>query len=311
MWHLTRVLGLVAGIAMPVAARAQDAANQPIPRPAIAAPTTTAQPVAATATTLQPPAGQSAVSPTAPRQPATTYRIETDVSMRSIPIDVRFSGARIVMFGSATSIGPTPVDAGPLDVVAIIQGAPSRLTVRRKSNVWGLWLNTRSIDFEQAPRYYAVVSTRPLEAVAKTSVLAEYGIGFEQVPITASLADVVGLSAIQLDEFRDAAINLGIRQKQYVRHDGGIAFVGKSLFRGQIDLPATVPVGQLDVSVYLFRGGQVVARHENRVMLARQGIENFTYEFAHRHALLYGLATVALATLVGLASSYIVSLRRQ
>jgi uncharacterized protein (TIGR02186 family) len=262
-----------------------------------------------------PPSAQRAAATTAtaqlPPKPVTTYRLETDVSMRAIPIDVRFSGARVVMFGSATSIGPAPVDAGPIDVVAIIQGAPSRLTVRRKSRVWGLWLNTRSLDFDQAPRYYAVVSTRPLEGIAKTTVLAEYGIGFEQVPITATLADVSGVSAIQLDEFRDAAIHIGIRQRQYVRHDGGIAFVGKSLFRGQIDLPATVPVGQLDVSMFLFRGGQVVARHENRVTLARQGFENLTYEFAHRHSLLYGLATVALATLVGLASSYIVSLRRR
>ncbi len=287
---------------------------QDTPKPSLELPAAAAQPApqpaAATTATPRPNAPAPPPAP-APGKAATTYRLETDVSMRAIPIDVRFSGARLVMFGSATSIGPPPVDAGPIDVVAIIQGAPSRLTVRRKSNVWGLWLNTRSIEFDQAPRYYAVVSTRPLEGIAKTSVLAEYGIGFEQVPITASLADVSGLSAIQLDEFRDAAIHIGIRQKQYVRHDGGIAFVGKSLFRGQIDLPATVPVGQLDVSVFLFRGGKVVARHENRVTLARQGFENFTYEFAQRHSLLYGLATVALATLVGLASSYIVSLRRR
>jgi uncharacterized protein (TIGR02186 family) len=282
------------------AALAQDA-----PRPSLEVLAPAQRAAATTATPVpNPPAP-------VPAKAGTTYRLETDVSMRAIPIDVRFSGARVVMFGSATTIGAAPVDAGPLDVAAVVQSAPSQLTVRRKSKVWGLWLNTRSIDFDQAPRYYAVVSTRPLEAVAKPEVLAEYGIGFEQVPITASLSDIAGVTAIQLDEFRDAAIHLGIKQKQYVRHDGGIAFVGKSLFRGQIDLPATVPVGQLDVSVFLFRGGKVVARHENRVTLSRQGFENLTYEFAHRHALLYGLATVALATLVGLATSYIVSLRQR
>lgn len=300
--------GLTAMVA--TAALSQDAPKDsatPLPAKAanpLAAKADTAERAAATAAGPQPGAA-------APASPATTYRLETDVSMRAIPIDVRFSGARLVMFGSATTIGPPPVDAGPVDVVAIIQGAPSRLTVRRKSNVWGLWLNTRSIEFDQAPRYYAVVSTRPLEAVAKTEVLTEYGIGFEQVPITASLTNISDVTAIQLDEFREAAIHLGIKQKQYVRQDGGIIFVGKSLFRGQIDLPATVPVGQLDVSVFLFRGGKVVARHENRVTLARQGFENFTYEFAHRQPLFYGLATVALATLIGLASSYVVSLRRR
>lgn len=272
-----------------------------------------AQTVPAT-TAATAPAPPQAVKPAAPspsqRPAATSYRLETDISMRSIPVDVRFSGARVVIFGSASQMGPPPVNAGPLDVVAIIQGSPSHLTVRRKSSHWGIWLNTRSAEFEQAPRFYAVVSTRPLEAVAKTSVLSEYGIGFEHVPISTTLTQAIGLGPIQLNEFRDAAIQLGIRNKQYVRLDSGLAFVGKSLFRGQIDLPATVPVGQLDVSVFLFRGGEVVARHENRVTVSRQGFENYIYEFAHRHALLYGLLTVALATVVGLTASFLVQLRR-
>jgi uncharacterized protein (TIGR02186 family) len=263
-------------------------------------------PTAPAAATIQPAAPAKPAIP----QPATTYRLETDISMRSIPVDVRFSGARVVIFGSASQLGPPPVNAGPIDVVAIIQGSPSHLVVRRKTRKWGIWLNTTSVDFEQAPRYYAVVSTRPLEAVAKTSVLSEYGIGFDHVPISTTLNQAIGLGPIQLNEFRDAAIQLGIQKKQYVRLDGGLTFVGKSLFRGQIDLPATVPVGQLDVSVFLFRGGQVVARHENRVTVARQGFENVIYEFAHRQPLLYGLATVALATLIGLTASAIVQLRR-
>ena len=106
------------------------------------------------------------------------YRLEADVSMRSIPVDVRFSGARIVMFGSVNRTAPAAADTQPLDVVAVIQGARSRLTVRRKSHVAGVWINTQSVDFEQAPRYYAVVSTRSLELIASKAVLGENGIGF-------------------------------------------------------------------------------------------------------------------------------------
>jgi len=288
------------GIAILVGLTA-TAAHAQAPTPS-ATPTPTPTPAPAV---IQPATPQTPSSP-----PQTTYRLETDISMRSIPIDVRFSGARVVIFGSASQMGPPPVNAGPIDVVAIIQGAPAHLTVRRKTNAWGVWLNTRSVEFEQAPRYYAVVSTRPLEAVAKTSVLAEYGIGFEHIPISTTLNQAIGLGPIQLNEFRDAAIQLGIANRQYVRLDGGLTFVGKSLFRGQIDLPATVPVGQLDVSVFLFRGGEVVARHENRVTVARQGFEHFVYEFAHRQSLLYGLMTVALATLIGATASLLIQLRR-
>ena len=242
---------------------------------------------------------------------ATRYRLEADVSMRSIPVDVRFSGARLVMFGSASVIGPPVTDAGPMEIVAVVQGARARMTVRRKSNVWGMWINTRSVDFEQAPRYYAVTSTRPLEAIATTDVLTENGIGFEQIQISTALGEAAGLKPALLQEFRTAAIQNGIRKLNYVRQDGGVEFVGKSLFRGQLDLPATIPIGELDVSVFLFRGGQVVARTDSRVKLARQGFESFIYDFAYRHSLLYGLATVALATCVGVASSLAVGSRRR
>lgn len=249
--------------------------------------------------------------PSAVNAAAPSYRLEADVSMRSIPVDVRFSGARIVMFGSASRIGPPTPDAGPLEIVATVQGALSPFTVRRKSQVWGLWINTRSVDFEQAPRYYAVASTKPLEQISTPTVLAENGIGLEQSPISIALGDAAGLKPELIGEFRDAAIRLAVKRRHYVRQDTGIAFVGKALFRGQIDLPASIPVGQLDVSVFLFRGGQLIARNNSRVSLARDGIENVVYEFAQRHALLYGIFTVALAVLVGLASSFIVSLRRR
>ena len=238
------------------------------------------------------------------------YRLEADVSMRSIPVDIRFSGARIVMFGSASKVGAPATDNAPVDIVAVVQGARSRMTVRKKSRVWGLWINTSSVDFENSPRYYAIASTRRLEAVATPAVLAENGIGLEQVTFSMERGEAAGLAPLVLNDFRQAAISLGIRQKQYRREDYGISFVGTNLFRGQIDLPATIPVGQLDVSVYLFRDGQLVTRTDAKVNLARQGFEQVIYQFANSHGLLYGLATVLLAVLIGGTASFIVGLRR-
>lgn len=238
------------------------------------------------------------------------YRLEADVSMRSIPVDVRFSGARIVMFGSADPVNQQAGDARPVDIVAVIQGVRSQLTVRRKSNVWGLWINTKSVAFEQAPRYYAVASTGPLESIAATGVLAELGIGFEQIPISSAFGGAAGTKPALLQEFRQAAIELGARKKRYVRNDRGIRFVGTSLFRGQIDLPANIPVGPLEVSVFLFRGGELIARTDSHVNLVREGFEQFIYQFANQHSFLYGLFTVVLAAGIGVVSSFFAQLRR-
>ncbi len=252
------------------------------------------------------PVGQPVAQPAA--LPA--VRLEADVSLRSIPVDVRFSGARVVIFGSVDPVGVAALDPRSFDIVAIIRAPSSELTVRRKANVGGVWLNTRSVVFEQAPRYYAVVSTRPLEVVATKATLADLGIGLEQVPIVAAVGDPARTDAALMDDFRKAAIALGIRRKQYVRLDNAIMFVGKSLFRGEIDLPADVPVGDLQVNVYLFRGGDLLDRRDSRVRLVREGFEDVIYGFAQDRSFAYGLATVAMALVIGLMASFLVSLRR-
>ena len=256
-------------------------------------------------------AAQAAALNASPERAPPVYRLEADVSMHAIPVDVRFSGARVVIFGSVDQTAPVPQPAQPLDIVAVIEAPRSELTVRRKARMSGLWINTKSVAFEHAPTYYAVVSTRPLEAVAPTAVLLENRIGLEQVPISTALGDPDAAKPGLTDEFRSAAIALGMRQKRYVRQDDGIGFVGANLFRGQIDLPATIPVGQLTVTVYLFQSGQLVSRYDSKVSLAREGVENVIYEFAHRHALLYGIFTVAMAAGIGLLASFIVGLRNR
>jgi uncharacterized protein (TIGR02186 family) len=242
--------------------------------------------------------------------PQPLVRLEADVSLRSIPVDVRFSGARVVIFGSVEPAGVAMLDPRSFDVVAIVRAASTELTVRRKSHVAGVWLNTDEVVFPRAPRYYAVVSTRPLEVVASRAVLADVGIGVEQVPITAKGPAGDRPEPAVEDEFRKAAITLGMRRKQYVRLDNAISFVGKSLFRGEIDLPSDVPVGELEVNVYLFRGGEVLARRDSRVTLSRQGFEQAIYDFANRHPFWYGVGTVAMAAGIGLFASFVVNLRR-
>jgi len=244
--------------------------------------------------------------------PPSPYSLEADVSMRHIRVDVAFSGARLVIFGSVNS-GTVQADPRNLDVVAVIEGARTGLTVRRKSRVFGLWLNTASTEFNDAPKYYAVASTRPISEIAPKSVLADLGVGLDDVPITATARPKDGAKEgpgdKTLDEFRTAAIGLGAREKHYVRYDRAISFVGSSLFRGEIDLPANVPVGDLDVRVYLFGGRVLLARHDSHLQLEREGFEHFIYAFAHQNPFIYGVATVLMAAGIGLFASIIAGRR--
>ena len=104
---------------------------------------------------------------------------------------------------------------------------------------------------------------------------------------------------------------LTIRQKRKVRGETslavslsyGVIFIGRSLFRSAIDLPANVPVGQLTARVYLFRDGQLLSTYSARFNMAREGVERILYDLAYRAPFVYGVFAVLVAAGAGLIAS--------
>jgi uncharacterized protein (TIGR02186 family) len=100
--------------------------------------------------------------------------------------------------------------------------------------------------------------------------------------------------------FRSAVIDLKERQRLFQEDDHGVAFIGRSLFRASVDLPANVPIGRYMAYVYLFRDGQVVSQSQSSLKVNKVGFEQVVYLFALRHPFIYGLIAVVIAVVAGL-----------
>ncbi len=254
------------------------------------------------------PAPEAAAPPPAPTPappPAVLppERVEADVSARSIAVTAAFKGSEVTVFGTVDNSRQPSPEAGYYDVIVAVEGAPAPAVIRRKSNVAGLWVNTASASFDRVPSYYAVASTRPLEEIADASVLAQYGIGLEQIPLIANPKTTETTDAAELRDYEAALGRLMVKDGLYTRDDYGVTFSGRSLFRSTLALPANVPVGQLVARVYLFREGELLNKFTTRVALERTGIERFIYESAHNAPWFYGIVAVLLALACGLAAS--------
>ncbi len=228
--------------------------------------------------------------------------VQADVSSRSVAVTSSFTGTEIVVFGAVDNSRQQSAEAGLYDIVIVLEGTPTRLVVRRKSQVAGIWVNTSSAVFQNVPSYYTIATTRPLEEIADKKVLSENEIGFSHIRITPASGNADFVPG-DLKQYREGVIRLKTKDGLYVQQDYGVAFIGRSLFRSSIDLPANVPVGPLVARVYLFREGQLLARHVSKVTLSREGLERFVHDFAFKNALLYGIATVLLAVAAGLVAS--------
>jgi uncharacterized protein (TIGR02186 family) len=237
------------------------------------------------------------------QQPGAKESVQADVSARNVAVTSSFNGIEIVIFGAVDNSQQPSAESGYYDVMIVVEGVPGRIVVRRKNNVAGLWLNTSSATFDVVPSYYAIASTRPIDEITTEDFRASHGVGFQYLRFMPSFGQTQALSTEDLKEFRQAIVRLKEKQGLYIQDNFRVAFIGKSLFRATIELPANVTVGPFDTRVYLFREEKLLSQYSVRLNLEREGLERHLHRFAFGYPTLYGLMTVAIALAAGLIAS--------
>jgi uncharacterized protein (TIGR02186 family) len=254
------------------------------------------------------PPPEKIITPQTPQitmAPEATETIQADVSSRTIAIEHDFAGARIILFGNIENSRQLAPESGLYDIVVVLEGPEEKIVVRKKDRKAGIWVNSTEVTFQEVPSFYGVVSTRPLDEITSEPVRDRYQIGFQNVYMELAPEQKSRFAPNQLEEFRQALVRLKQTQGLYREDQYGIAFIGKSLFRTNIYLPANVTVGTFRARVFLFRDGKFLSRYTAPLKLERAGIERAIHSFAFEHPLYYGVVSVLLAVGAGLAASVV------
>lgn len=228
--------------------------------------------------------------------------VVADLSHHLIAITTEFTGTAVTLFGALEEEG---------DVAVIVRGPSEPVTVRQKDRVAGIWINSASLTFEQVPSYYSVAANRPLDRIARPSVLSRHGIGLGhlQFPVRGLVPRVrdedgdLNDDSATITMFQDALIRNLQDEDLYVDELGVVTFLGPSLFRATIDFPANVPTGQYTVSVYLIRDGDIVTAQTTPLVVSKIGLGADIFDFSQRHAAFYGLLAIAVAVFFGWLAS--------
>jgi uncharacterized protein (TIGR02186 family) len=227
-------------------------------------------------------------------RPAAAQELVTDISRHLISIESNFTGADLLLFGAVEG----PPFGEKTDIAIVVRGPQDDVVVRRKARVGGIWVNFDSVAFGDVPGYYSVVSTRPLDEITSKTVLQRHGIGIENLNLADMTEGGAGDAA-----FREAVLRLRARNKLYQSDSGGVVFLGKSLFRATVNMPANVPDGVFSASIYLFEDGDLVQAQTTPLYVSKAGFERLVYTLANRQPLAYGILAVVLAVVAGWAAS--------
>lgn len=222
--------------------------------------------------------------------PAMSQELVTNLSKYLISIESTFTGAELLLFGAVEG---RQLDR-QTDIAIVVRGPEDNLVVRRKAKVSGIWVNYDAATIGSVPGYYAVVSTRPLDQIAAPELLLRHGIGLDNLnlPIKPPKYGDVG-------PYLQAMIRLRAREDLYQSDANGVVFVGDTLFRATVTMPANVPNGVFSASVYLFQDGNMIHAQTTPLYVSKAGFERFVYDLANRQPLIYGILAVAIAVFAG------------
>lgn len=223
--------------------------------------------------------------------PTKARELVIDLSETVVPITANFDGSDLLLFGTADP---------KADIVVIVRGPKHNQLVRRKKKVFGVWANGAELTFFSIPTYYLIASNRPIDEFVPQDIAEQRQIGYEKIILTPRDGSVsAGLDESALEEFRSALLRIKQSQGLYRKQIGNVEFKDGRLFRTKLSFPNNIPVGNYAVDVFVFRDGRIADEKTTILAVQKIGVEEEIYDFAHRHALPYGVLAILIAAMAG------------
>jgi uncharacterized protein (TIGR02186 family) len=231
--------------------------------------------------------------------PAWAEELAAGISRDKIEINSRFTGTEVAIFGSVEpAAGEVVQENRARDIIVVVRSdRASQATVRRKEAVGPIWVNRDFQTLPDVPAFYFVASNRTLAGIAAPDVLAQFQLGFSNLD-TGSQSGVRTRVA-----FRQAFLDAQAAAQLYAQHEGAVTFMSPSLFRTTVALPPNVPAGNLRVTVYAFKDGEVTSSNSMTLFIDKTGIERVLSDLSRREPLLYASAVLVVAIGAGLAAA--------
>ena len=233
---------------------------------------------------LAPPAGHAA-------------QLAADLSRDTVAITTGFVGDRVIFFGASD---------GPGNILIVVEGPPRDTIVRRKSRVSGIWINRDSVTFRNAPSFYAIAASGPLDKIVSPHAARKFRIGLDNLELQAVGNGRALVSAGEANRFREALIRNQRRAGLFRPKIAKVVLppTGVRLFRTEIFFPSNVPTGVYRVRFLLLQDGFVIQRFERKLLVSKAGLSARVFRFAHQNSIWYGIIAIVLAVAAGWGASW-------
>ncbi|MGG7567750.1 TIGR02186 family protein [Rhodovulum sp. DZ06] len=226
------------------------------------------------------------------------------LSQNRVSITADFSGSQIFVFGAVKRTAPSDE---PLQVIVTIAGPSAPELVRRKDRVAGVWANTDEVLIDEAPSFYAVASSHPVEEILSFREDLKHRIGINQLVSLLYLPEGVA----EPESFREAVIRIRRNEGLYVELPRAVEVVEDTLFAVDVNLPANLVEGDYRARVFLLGEQEVQDVFETDIAVRKVGLERWLYALSRESPAAYGLLSIFIALTAGWGASEVFRLMRR
>ena len=221
-------------------------------------------------------------------------QIVADLSQENVNITTDFLGAKILLFGAYDG------QKGD-DIIVVVTGPKGLVTVQKKEKVFGIWVNTKSVNYINTPKYLNISSNRDINKILnqKTQKISEIGLNNLKIRLQP------GKKVQKENEWRKALTRNMLKSKLWSLNENSVSLNKNALFRSYLNLPSNVITGQFEVKILHYRNSKLISKELSTINVSKSGVSAEIYNIAQNYSTLYGIFAVILAVLVGWGTNLI------
>lgn len=214
-----------------------------------------------------------------------------------LTISANHAHITIDFFYHGSTVGVSGISEPGTDLIIKITSPDRHETLKQKRKVGGLlWMNAGTLNFENVPALYLLVSTRKIEDIMDVDELDRNVIGYR------ALGKHVKIEPVANEEEKakwfDELVKFKESSKLYSTSFGKISTAskdGKQVYSIKTDWPYQAPPGEYILTVYAVKDKRVTEKAETKVQVEQVGIVKTLSHMAKNKGALYGIISIVAA----------------